>query len=52
MQDFIGTPYFMAPEVLSNNVNSFYDEKCDVWSLGLCFYYMLFGKLPFSDSQN
>ena len=28
------TPY-MAPEIFNNNV---YDEKCDIWSIGIILY--------------
>jgi serine/threonine protein kinase len=41
---FQGTPYYMAPEVLRREA---YDSKCDVWSFGMLFYHMIFGKLPF-----
>ena len=35
----------MAPEVLEGN----YDESCDIWSLGIILFIMLFGYPPFHD---
>ena len=34
---FIGTPYWMAPEVIAcdENPNATYDNKSDLWSLGI-----------------
>jgi serine/threonine protein kinase len=36
----------MAPELLINKETS-YDNKADLWSIGVCFYQLLFGKTPF-----
>mgnify|MGYP006103998681 CR=1 FL=1 len=43
MRQTVGTAYYMAPEVLTSE----YDEKCDLWSIGVIIYTMLAGIPPF-----
>lgn len=38
-----GTPGFMAPEIL--NLKN-YGEKCDIYSLGITFFILIFGYNP------
>eukprot|EP00210_Caulerpa_lentillifera_P006940 g6635.t1 len=44
---FDGTPWFMAPEVLSSQVVA----ASDVWSAGVMAYQLLSGILPFDDKK-
>ena len=48
MHSILGTPYYVAPEVLQGE----YDEKCDIWSIGAMTYLMLCGEPPFNGHSN
>lgn len=41
----LGSPLNMAPEVLEGKE---YDNKADIWSVGTCFYELLYGKPPYT----
>lgn len=43
-----GTPHFMSPELFAGEEVT---PASDVYALGVCFYYMLTGRLPFPRSE-
>jgi 3-phosphoinositide dependent protein kinase-1 len=50
-KEFVGTPEYISPEVLSRN----YDEisrSVDLWALGCIIYRCLHGQTPFKDKNN
>ena len=47
MARIAGTPYYVAPEVW----NGRYDNRCDIWSLGVCAYLLVYKSVPFNGSD-
>ena len=48
LDEKLGTPYYIAPEVL----NKSYNHKCDIWSCGVITYILLSGMPPFNGQSD
>ena len=45
----IGTPQYMAPEVILGDQYSF---EVDYWSVGICLYEFVYGEIPFGQEAS
>ncbi len=48
LDEKLGTPYYIAPEVLAKN----YGSKCDIWACGVIMYTVLSGTPPFNGESD
>lgn len=48
MKDIVGTPYYMAPEIIRDKS---YSYEVDIWALGVLTYYIIEKDFPF-DGKN
>ena len=50
-QSMVGTPFYMAPEVLQRDSEAGlaigYNEKADIWSVGVIVFELITGSVPF-----
>lgn len=46
LNNICGSPAYMAPEMICGNN---YDERADLWSIGILIFYLLIGRFPFQD---
>ncbi|KAH9514285.1 Eukaryotic translation initiation factor 2 alpha kinase 4 [Bulinus truncatus] len=42
----IGTTYYVSPEVMSKSSRAYYDQKVDIYSLGIIFFEMCYRSFP------
>eukprot|EP00915_Cephaloidophora_sp_WS-2016_P004058 GHVH01005458.1.p1 GENE.GHVH01005458.1~~GHVH01005458.1.p1 ORF type:complete len:2152 (+),score=356.17 GHVH01005458.1:2218-8673(+) len=53
LREDVGTLDYMAPEIIQPAPDAeFYDRSCDLWSIGVIIYEMLFGGPPFASSDD
>ena len=48
ISETLGTPYYIAPEVIDGD----YNEKCDIWSIGVIMFILLSGSPPFNGNDD
>lgn len=45
----IGTPHYMAPEIIKGKGYSF---NSDLWSVGICLYEFMCGVMPYAEDSS
>ena len=50
-KSFVGTIIYMAPEILKLKEGEEYNYKCDLWSIGIIIYRLLYLKSPFPGEE-
>ena len=48
MKSSMGTVYYMSPEV----IRRYYTKKCDIWSIGVIMYSILYDGMPFNNNND
>lgn len=48
-QDRFGTVYYVAPEIVKGKG---YNNKCDIWSMGVILFALLCGEVPFFSNKD
>ena len=51
-QTLCGTLDYLPPEMLKSGSQDYYNEKVDIWSLGVLMYEFLVGEAPFEDASH
>ncbi|KAK0538322.1 kinase that interacts with cdc31p [Tilletia horrida] len=49
---FVGTPCWMAPEVIAAADGKLYDQSADIWSLGITIYEIVTGNPPHASDED
>ena len=46
-----GTVGYMAPEIMELKEGNTFDDKCDLWSIGIIIYELFFGYIPYKGNN-